>query len=119
MVSGAGPGARRQQSRRWRLIQVNKWSGYMDKRANWITLLIATVSLLATGCVSVPKRLAAVPAAVTARAAIPGMPGVRFAATGAEMPEFLQVAVEALRREESYLASQGHTGPMPAAAYLA
>jgi hypothetical protein len=69
------------------------------------------------GCAT-PPRLEAVPPSLTAKAEIPGMPGVRYVA-GGQMKDFLQTAVEALRREQDYLASQGHKGPLPPAVYLA
>jgi predicted acylesterase/phospholipase RssA len=46
------------------------------------------------------------------------MPGVRYAATG-DMIEFGQLAVELIRREQAYLATQGRTGPLPPARFLA
>ncbi|WP_240987872.1 patatin-like phospholipase family protein, partial [Cupriavidus taiwanensis] len=55
---------------------------------------------------------------VTARAEIPGMPGVRYTA-GIDIPEFTEAAFEALRRERDYLARQGHKGPMPPAVFVA
>ena len=46
------------------------------------------------------------------------MPGVRYVG-GADMTDFLKVSVEGLRREEDYLVSQGHKGPLPPANFLA
>jgi predicted acylesterase/phospholipase RssA len=83
-----------------------------------LTVLIGVASLLSQGCVSTPKRLDAVPPTLTAKAEIPGMPGVRYVA-GGDMTGFFQVAVNSLRLEQEYLASQGHTGPTPPANYLA
>lgn len=82
------------------------------------TLLIAAVLLLVQGCASGPTRLEAVPYALTAKAEIPGMPGVRYVA-GGDMTEFTRVGLEALRREQEYLAKQGYKGPMPPAVYVA
>ncbi len=90
----------------------------MNRFRAWNVLLIAVVSLLNQGCVSVPERLNAVPPSLTAKADIPGMPGVRYVA-GGDMTEFLKVAVESLRRERDYLASQGYKGPPPPAVFLA
>lgn len=82
-----------------------------------ISLMVVAV-LLNQGCVSAPPRLDAVPPALTARAEIPGMPGVRFVASP-DNREFLLASVEGLRREQEYRASQGDTGPLPPAVYLA
>ena len=46
------------------------------------TLLIVAVLLMVQGCASAPTRLEAVPSALTAKAEIPGMPGVRYVAGG-------------------------------------
>ena len=89
----------------------------MGKVAGWNVLVAVVVAFLNDGCAA-PPRLAAVPPALTAKAEIPGMPGVRFVA-GSEMTDFLTMAVDALRREEAYRASQGQTGPLPPAVYLA
>jgi len=81
-------------------------------------LLITAVLVTAQGCASAPTRLDAVPPALTAKAEIPGMPGVRFVA-GGDMTELTRVALEALRREQEYLAKQGHKGPLPPAVFVA
>jgi predicted acylesterase/phospholipase RssA len=60
----------------------------------------------------------AVPAELSARAEIRGMPGVRYVA-GGEMPELSRIGIDSLRKEQEYRATQGQTGPLPAAAYLA
>ncbi|MET0985566.1 MAG: patatin-like phospholipase family protein [Steroidobacteraceae bacterium] len=85
----------------------------------WNLLLIAVVSLPNQGCVSAPKRLSAVPTEITAKAEIPGMPGVRFVAGGAAITEFVKASLEGQRREEAYRASQGLSGPLPPAVFLA
>jgi predicted acylesterase/phospholipase RssA len=81
-------------------------------------LLIAAVLLLSHGCTTTPPRLPAVPHELTAKAEIPGMSNVRFVA-GGDMSEFFKVSVEGVHREQEYLASQGHTGPLPPAVFLA
>ncbi|HMJ49048.1 MAG TPA: patatin-like phospholipase family protein [Burkholderiales bacterium] len=81
-------------------------------------LLIVAVLLLVQGCTTTPTRLEAVPSALTDKAEIPGMPGVRFVA-GGDMTEVTRLALEALRREQDYLAKQGYKGPMPPAVYVA
>lgn len=90
----------------------------MGRFVNWSVLPIAVASLLTQGCVSTPERLDAVPPALTATAEIPGMPGARYVAAQ-DMADFLRVSVEGLRREQAYLAAQGHEGPLPPAVYLA
>src|SRR5262245_9685915 len=89
----------------------------MDRFLTWNVLFVAVMSLLTQGC-SAPQRLDAVPSSLTAKAEIPGMPGVRYVA-GGDMADFLKTVVEAQRREQDYLASQGHTGALPPAAFLA
>jgi predicted acylesterase/phospholipase RssA len=46
------------------------------------------------------------------------MPGVRYVA-GGEMSELSAIAIESLRKEQDYRATQGQTGPLPPAVYLA
>ena len=91
----------------------------MNRYVTWNVLLTATVLMLNQGCSSVPVRLPAVPSSVTARAEIPGMPGVRFVPGSTSEAEFLSVSVEGLRREQEYLTSQGHQGPAPPAIFMA
>ncbi len=80
--------------------------------------LIAAFMLVIQGCATAPARLPAVPADLTAKAEIPGMPEVRYVA-GIASPQLTQAAFESLRREQDYLAREGHKGPMPAAVYAA
>jgi predicted acylesterase/phospholipase RssA len=80
--------------------------------------LIVALLLLLQGCTMAPTRLPAVPDDLTARAEIPGMPGVRYVG-GGDMTEFTRIGIQALQREQAYLAKQGHKGPLPPAVYLA
>ncbi|WP_177412466.1 patatin-like phospholipase family protein [Pseudomonas cavernicola] len=82
------------------------------------TSLIVAVLVLMQGCAMAPPRLPAVPPELTAKAEIPGMAGVRYVA-GGDMTELARVGLEALRREQDYLAKQGHQGALPPAVYLA
>ncbi|GLZ86317.1 lipoprotein [Metapseudomonas resinovorans] len=82
------------------------------------TNLIVTLLLLLQGCTMAPIRLPAVPNDLTARAEIPGMPGVRYVG-GGDMTEFTRIGIQALQREQAYLVKQGHKGPLPPAVYLA
>jgi predicted acylesterase/phospholipase RssA len=81
-------------------------------------ILISAVALSNQGCVSAPERLSAVPAALTGKAEIPGMPGVRHM-PGGDMTNLFNLTVEAQRREQAYRASQGLTGALPPAIFLA
>jgi hypothetical protein len=90
----------------------------MSRYVTWKVLSIAAVLLLNQGCVSVPPRLSAVPTSLTDEAQIPGMPDVRYVA-GGNMTDFLKLSVEGFRREQAYLATQGQTGPLPPAVFLA
>jgi predicted acylesterase/phospholipase RssA len=90
----------------------------MGRSVIWNVLLIGLLSLLNQGCATAPSRLDAVPPSLTAKAEIPGMPGVRFVA-GGDMTEFLKAAVEGLNREKAYIGRQGSVAPLPAVNYLA
>ncbi|OHT18649.1 Patatin-like phospholipase [Sphingomonas haloaromaticamans] len=68
------------------------------------------------GCAT-PKRLPAVPVAQTARAQ-PVIGAIRFLAARDPAP-FADEAIASIRKEQAYLASQGKTGPLPPASYLA
>lgn len=85
-------------------------------RSSQLTLLAATVVIQA--CASAPERYEAVPSELTARAEVPGMPGVRYAA-GGDMSGLVAIAVDSQRRELEYRAAQGQQGPLPPANYLA
>ena len=81
-------------------------------------ILIAAAALLVQGCASAPPRHAAVPSELTAKAEIPGMPGVRHVA-GGDMTELSRAALDGLRREQELFVKQGHKGPLPPATFLA
>jgi len=68
------------------------------------------------GCAT-PDRLPAVPIAATARADL-GLGPIRFLAVRDPQP-FADEALASLLKEQAYLASQGHSGPLPPAHYLA
>jgi predicted acylesterase/phospholipase RssA len=80
--------------------------------------LLVVAAFLIQACASAPERLEAVPAELTDRAVIPGMAGVRYVA-GGDMSELVTIATDSVRKETAYRASQGQTGPLPPAAYLA
>ena len=58
------------------------------------------------------------PSELTAKAEIPGMPGVRYVG-GGDMTELSRIALESVRIEQELLAKQGHKGPLPPAVFLA
>jgi hypothetical protein len=82
-------------------------------RAIW---LLVTITLPLTSC-STPQRLAAVPSTLVTQAR-PEVDNVRFV-TGGDMQAFTDEFMNSLQREKAYLASQGHTGPLPPVSYLA
>ena len=75
------------------------------------------IIFLALGC-STPKRMKAVPPELQEKAAIPGMPDVRYWAD-TDTAVFLRDAVESLDKEKAYLAKSGYKGPLPEADFLA
>lgn len=85
-------------------------------RRTWgLTTVLLVLAL--QGC-ALPTRQPAVPHELSAKAEIPGMPGVRFVA-GGDMSEFKRIAVDGLRREQAYRTQQGEKGPLPPAVFLA
>ena len=74
--------------------------------------------LLVQGCSSSPTRLPAVPPESTAKAEIPGMPEVRYAA-GVDAPGLIRLGQQSFLREAEYLAQQGHKGPLPPVVFVA
>jgi len=80
-------------------------------------LLAALLLPLAISACSTPKRLAAVPVSQTALAD-PGISHIRFFAIRDPKP-FAEEAVASIQKEQAWLASQGKTGPLPPAYYLA
>jgi hypothetical protein len=77
---------------------------------------VLAFQLVITGC-STPQRLPAVPSASVIRADT-GLGPVRFL-IARETDSFADEARSALRKEQAYLASVGHQGPMPPADFLA
>ena len=83
-----------------------------------LKLTSLAVVVLFQACGSAPPRYEAVPAELTARAEIPGMPGVRYAAVG-DLSGLVTIAVDSVRKEQEYRAAQGQSGPLPPVNYLA
>ena len=75
-------------------------------------LIPVTLSACAT-----PHRLAAVPDALTTQADT-GLGNIRFFPTR-DSKAFAEEAVNSVRKEQAWLASQGRTGPLPPAYFLA
>lgn len=93
-------------------------SGSPSTLLAWLRTALAALLLpvIVAGCAT-PERLPAVPEASTLRAD-PGLGQIRFLAARDPAP-FAAEAMNALRKEQAWLASQGHTGPLPPAYYLA
>ena len=79
---------------------------------------VAVLVVLVQGCGSAPPRHEAVPPELTARAEVPGMPGVRYVA-GGDQSGLVTIAVDSLRKEQEYRTTQGQSGPLPPVSYLA
>jgi len=88
------------------------------RRCNLRAVFWIAALLLVQGCASTPARLPAVPAELTSKAEIPGMPGVRFVA-GGNVTELAKDAMDSIRREREYRARAGISGPLPPAVYVA
>lgn len=79
--------------------------------------LVAMLLLLLAGCAT-PERLPAVPQQVTAQPEPTNIENARFYVLR-ETDTFLAEGLNALRREQAYLAQSGYTGPLPPANFLA
>src|SRR5437879_9874478 len=80
-----------------------------------LALVAMALQLLVSGCAS-PSRLAAVPVTQTVQAQT-AIPNARFFPDRND-PEFLREAQRSYDKELAWLASSGHTGPLPPVAYL-
>jgi patatin-like phospholipase len=87
----------------------------VGKRCDVIVALIIFL-LAALGCSAQP-RLPAVPQALQSKAIVSGLPGVRYRA--GLLADLTREAIESYQREMAYRQSQGLTGPLPPAEYLA
>ena len=83
----------------------------------WLSALFAAAVLAASGC-SAPERLPAVPSASTTQAAAMTPAPIRYLVSR-DTTGFAAEATDAFNKERAWLASQGQTGPMPPAYYLA
>ena len=85
----------------------------MRKFLSWNALLIVAAASLNQACVSAPERQSAVPASLTAKAEIPGMPEVRYVA-GGDMTGYLQFAVDGTAPRAGLPREPGPSGPAAA-----
>ena len=85
-----------------------------------ITLLIGLVILwLAPGCAT-PPRQSAVPEKLQNQAQIPGLEKIRYRIGNPDdIAEMEREGIESIKREQAYLAANGHLGPLPPAVFLA
>ena len=74
-------------------------------------------AVLIAGCAG-PIRKDAVPLDLTTQAVVPGLAEVRYRA-GIDKKAILKEGMDSFRREQAYLQSRGHTGPIPPAIFLA
>lgn len=93
----------------------------IENRENWRhalrALLAVLLTVIACGCAA-PVRLNAVPEERTTDAVIPGIPAARFWVDRDVQP-FIEAALESFEQEAAYLASTGHSGPLPPVSFLA
>src|SRR5688500_17380645 len=80
------------------------------RRLPGMLAVVLAAQALVAGCAS-PARLAAVPSASTVQAQA-GIPNARFFLERDNGP-IMREALSLLEREKAYLASTGHTGPLP------
>ena len=73
--------------------------------------------MVLAGCAG-PVRKNAVPKNLTSQAVVPGLADVRYRA-GIDRDALMREGIESFRREQAYLASRGHQGPLPPAVFLA
>jgi hypothetical protein len=76
------------------------------------------VVLLASACSS-PARFDAVPLDQEEKAVVQDMPDIRYWADSEDIGGMVRAGQEAVRREQAYLATSGHQGPLPPADFLA
>jgi hypothetical protein len=83
------------------------------------TLVFACTNLFLQAC-SLPTREPAVPQALSDKAEVVGLPGVRYVVR-AESPELLQEGMASVRKEQAFLAQQGRSdvNHLPPANFLA
>ena len=90
-------------------------------RTDWYLILLVTFTMVILSGCAARRRLAAVPDALDERAYVPGMDtGIRyFPRDPVHVQLFVDDYLKSLEVEKAYLATQGHTGPLPPTAFLA
>jgi len=90
-------------------------------RTDWCLILLVTFSLVIFSGCAARRRLAAVPDALEEKAYVPGLDtGIRYFPRDPEHVQlFIDDYLKSLEMEKAYLATQGHTGPLPPTAFLA
>jgi predicted acylesterase/phospholipase RssA len=81
-------------------------------------IAIAALAIYAVKLFQIPERLPAVPAELTAKAVIPGIPGARYF-VGVDLEPFVRDVLAAREREAAFLAGTGRTGELPPTNLLA
>ncbi|MDG4596518.1 MAG: patatin-like phospholipase family protein [Candidatus Contendobacter sp.] len=85
----------------------------------WMTLLSLAALLLLQGCAT-PTRQPAVPENLQNQARLPGLEGIRYRVGNPDdLAAMARDGLESVQRERAFLASSGHRGPLPPAAFLA
>ncbi|MEA3411513.1 MAG: patatin-like phospholipase family protein [Pseudomonadota bacterium] len=82
-----------------------------------LLIAIAAGLMLAQGCAG-PVRKDAVPQELSTQAVVPGLEDVRYR-VGVDSELILREGIASVYREQEYLASRQHRGPMPPAVFLA
>lgn len=86
-------------------------------RSRFWRVALGVVALLAAGCSALPRERA-VPHELADQAVIPGLGDVRFWGGGVD-EHLMRVLTTSIARERAWLESQGHTGALPPAEFLA
>jgi len=90
-----------------------------NPRTTITTLIGLLVLLCVQGCTTLTRQ-PAVPPGLQAQAQIPGMANIRYRiGNPQDQVAMAREAAESVTREQAYLASQGHRGPLPPAVFLA
>lgn len=87
--------------------------------STWVTLISLAALLLLQGCAT-PTRQPAVPENLQNQARLPGLEGIRYRVGNPDdLAAMAREGLESVQRERAFLASSGHRGPLPPAAFLA
>jgi predicted acylesterase/phospholipase RssA len=94
---------------------------FAAERTDRYLILLVTLSLVILSGCAAKKRLAAVPDGLDERAYVLGMDtGIRyFPRDPVHVQLFIDDYLKSLELEKAYLATKGHTGPLPSTAFLA